>query len=110
MLGRRIASQVPGLGGVTDHEVKALYKVITEQLASAGLEPDRSLSPRQLVEATMGASSGGPRMFNFRMTDSMAAEVKGLGQVLRDLRTTSPEDFGKFRVMLRAACSEASPI
>lgn len=49
-------------------------------------------------------------MFNFRMTDSMAAEVEGLDQVLRDLRTTSPENFGKFRVMLRVACSEVTDL
>lgn len=110
LLGRHIASQVPGLKGVTDREVKAMYKVIIEQLSSAGLEPDGSLSPRQVVEATMGAGGGGPKMFNFRMTDSMAAGVESLEQVLRDLRTTSPEEFAMFRVMLRAACSETLPI
>ena len=110
MLGRRIALQVPGLGGMTDREVKAMDQVITEQLASAGLEPDRSLSLRQVVEATMGGGSGGPKMFNFRMTDSMAANVEDFNQVLRVLQISSPEEFGKFHVMLRAACSEASPI
>lgn len=48
-IGRQVALEIPGLGDMTEHEVETMYTTIEEQLSRAGVEPDPSLSPKQVV-------------------------------------------------------------
>jgi len=103
-LGRQVALEIPGLGGMTAHEVKTIYATIKKQLARAGMEPDPSLSPEQVVAHMLKNSNKGNGLpFQVRMTDSHAADVTELRNALSAMRSTSPEAFGEFLNLLRAA-------
>lgn len=107
LAGRQVAGEIPGLGGMTEHEVRTAYDAITQQLASAGLEPDPSQTPKQVVEATMNKGAGSEGLpFNVRMTSDMASGVTNLRELLLDLQEVSPDAFREFRDTLRAAHNE----
>jgi hypothetical protein len=99
-----VALEIPGFGGMTKYEVDRMYEAINQQLTSAGLEPDPSLSPRQVVTAMLkenNKSNGLP--FQVRMTGSMVAGVTEFHEALLSMRDTSPETFARFLDLLRAA-------
>lgn len=100
--GRWVAVQIPGLGGMTDHEVETAYKTITDQLRESGVEPDPSLSYKHVVEAIMNKGAGSEGLpFNVRMTEGMASDVADLRKMLLDLQEVSPGAFSMFLGMLR---------
>ncbi|KFA56517.1 hypothetical protein S40293_01102 [Stachybotrys chartarum IBT 40293] len=97
-------SYIPGLGDLTDREVKTMYDGIKSQLAPAGVEPDPTLSPREVVEAIVAQGSSGERAsFNVRMTDATASDVIDFRKALLDLWEAHPEAFEAFLENLRAA-------
>lgn len=101
--GRFVASYIPGLGGLTDRDVKTMYDGIMSRLSPAGVEPDPTLSPRQVVEAIVAQGSSGERPpFNVRMTDAMASDAIDLRTAVLDLREAHPEAFEAFLENLRA--------
>ncbi|KAL1636866.1 hypothetical protein SLS56_000960 [Neofusicoccum ribis] len=103
-LGRQVALEIPGLGGMTEHEVKTMYATIKEQLTRAGMEPDPSLSPEQVVaDILKHGNKGNGLPFQVRMTESHAADVTELRDALLAMRSRSPEAFDKFLNLLRAA-------
>jgi hypothetical protein len=76
-IGRQVALEIPGLGDMTEHEVETMYTTIEEQLSRAGVEPDPSLSPKQVVVQMLENSNKGDGLpFQVRMTASHAAEQR----------------------------------
>ncbi|KAL1601489.1 hypothetical protein SLS60_006404 [Paraconiothyrium brasiliense] len=105
LAGRWGAVEWLGLGGRTEHEVKTMFKAIKEQLNTAGLEPDPSLSPNEVIDRMIGTNGGSSESFPVRITGSMASSVTELRDVLLDMRKASPRVFATFLESLRAADS-----
>ncbi|KAI5461900.1 hypothetical protein BGZ63DRAFT_424757 [Mariannaea sp. PMI_226] len=107
-LGRRVALEIPGLGGMTKHEVETMYTTIKEQFSRAGVEPDPSLSPKQVVVQMLENSNKGDGLpFQVRMTASHAAGLAELRDALVAMQDTSPERFSEFLNTLRDTNREA---
>lgn len=87
-----------------EDEIKMIYKIIKQQFATMGLEPDPSMSPNRVVTAILKENNkrDGPP-FQVRMTDSMAAGVTNFRDALHALRSASPEAFDELLDSLRTA-------
>ena len=104
LAGRQVAQRIPVLGRVTEYEIETMYKDIRKQLSAAGLEPDPSLSPTEVVSAVLGQDNKhGGSPFAVRMTGSMTAGVTQLYDALRSMQDSSPEAFRRVLGLLQAA-------
>lgn len=101
--GRKGAVEIPCLGGMTDHEVQTMYASIKKQLSAAGMEPDPSLSPAEVVTKVIQNSREGRGVpFAIQMTKSHKVDVMELKEKLAALWRDSPTDFDQFLSLLRA--------
>lgn len=61
-----------------------MYKAIKQQFATAGLEPDPSMAPKQVVAAMLNKNNkNGGLPFQMRMTGSMVDGVTEFHDALR---------------------------
>ena len=104
LAARRVALEISSPGGMTQCEVQTIYESIKEQLAAVGVEPDPSLSSKEVVSAFVKRGSKQAGLpFRVRMTGSMIDGVNELHDTLSAMRDSSPEAFGELLALLRAA-------
>jgi hypothetical protein len=102
-------SKILSVAEMTDCEVMRMYKRIKDNLATIGMEPDPSLSPREIVMATLKGGQEGKPPFEFHITPSMDSSVRDLYNELDTLLSSSPEEFDNFLELLRVAIDDKVP-
>ena len=94
------------LSRATDPEVETAYVKIKQQLSSVGLEPDPSLSKREVVETMFKTTSEHAMPFPVRMLDDVATAIVEYAQTLSTLESLAPEALETFVELLRFAVQE----
>ena len=71
LAGRRSPLKIPDFGSMRAYEVESMFEAVKNQLATTGLEPDLSLSSKEVVSAlTQENNKGDGQLLEVQMTRS----------------------------------------